>query len=121
MTPEKKAALTLDLTKALTELHNVETRLSVLANDLEVRYKVKNTFKSWLRMITKIKMEFNLFYDDMKDRKVIQSMIFNDEITLQLEAINSYLLALPKEKRDQFEDLLENEVKNYKKVEDVHS
>lgn len=112
----------MDLTKALVELHNVETRLSVLAKDLALSYKMKHTFNSWLRMITKIKMEFNLFFNSEKDRQIIKSMVFNDEISLQLEAITSYLIAMDKDRRDHFESLLEEEVRNAKKtVENANS
>lgn len=121
MTPEKKEALTLDLTKAMIGIENVTTRLNVLAKDLDVKFKVKKSFNDWSRMMERIKTEFRMYFDSLQDRNVIETLIFNDEISLQIEAITDYLLALPKEKRDEFEEKLELEIAATKSKADVHS
>lgn len=112
MDKEKMRKLSGELAKSLIGAHLLEMRLSVLMNDIDVKGRLKKMFNNWKRMISRIKTEFKIELPE--EYEVIEQELFNDEVSLQVESITTLLLSIPKVKRDEVEEWLEQEYITFK-------
>lgn len=106
---------TLELSKAIQEIHRAKLRIEVLEKDLGVAYKAKKMLKDWIRMLKRISIDFSNLVGNNTYMGIINKELLNDEDSLQIDAIVDNILMMNKEDRDKMEQYIDGYyISNYK-------
>lgn len=99
--------------KCMAHVQNATTYLMLLVADEHPSGKTKRMFNEWLRMLKRIKQDaYNSL--TLENRKIMEAELMSDDLTLQIDAINDMLLALPPAKRTEVEKYVELQYDIYK-------
>lgn len=104
---------TFELGKALVEISNASTRLSVLSKDMGAQYTMKATMKRWVNNLDSILRDLKSKIGSDEFKKIMEDQLLNDEDTLQINAIVDYVISLPKGIRNEIEDYTEQRYNVY--------
>lgn len=102
--------------KAMAHVQNATTYLMLLVADEHPSGKTKRMFNEWLRMLKRIKQDA---YGSLtiEDRSILENELMSDDLTLQVDAINDMILALPPAKRTEIEKYVELQYDIYKQTQ----
>jgi len=107
MTKEETQAMTLQLSKAISECRNAATRLEVLSNESHVTGFIKHNFRQWVKRLNSVQRDFRGMFTS-ENLKIVEKEMLNDEDTLQLEFITDVFLSLDKLSRDKVEAFMQD-------------
>lgn len=102
--------------KCMAHVQNATTYLMLLVADEHPSGKTKRMFNEWLRMLKRIKQDA---YNGVtpENRAILENELMSDDLTLQIDAINDMLLALPPAKRTEIEKYVELQHDIYKQTQ----
>ena len=102
--------------KAMAHVQNATTYLMLLVADEHPSGKTKRMFNEWLRMLKRIKQDaYNSL--TLENRQIMETELMSDDLTLQIDAINDMILALPPAKRTEIEKYVELQYDIYKQTQ----
>lgn len=97
LTPES-----FELSKALSEIHNANTRIEVILNNSAIRFQTKKMLKDWQNKTSSILRDFKMILPTTW-KEVFEKELLNDEDSLQLDDIMTMLVKMPKGMRNDVE------------------